>query len=117
MITPAPFVDFGSASHFAAGDQHDIVLQPAAFQVLDKGGYGVVEGCTDSLHSVSHVQVVSIGMHVPYACVASVNGDETTAYLTEAPGQAEQGANRARLGRVITGPPTRHLSPIVGGDM
>ena len=113
MVASATFVDSRCASHFTAADKEDLVLKTSGLCILDKGGYGVIEGASDGVHSVHHVEVIAIGMHVPNTDVAGVNGDKSASGFTQPAGGEEKFSNGGGLSVVVSGSATIDFVPCI----
>ena len=88
-VVAAPLgVDPRGPAHLAAGDQQDLLVEPAGVQVLDEGREGVVEGRAHVAHPLDHRRVVLVGVHVPDE--VGRHRDEAAAALAEPAGQEQQ---------------------------
>ena len=88
VVPSTSLVDLGSASHFTTGDEHDLVLQSTGFEIADKSCHGMVEGGTNSLHSIGHVEIVAVRVHVP---------DGNGKFLMTIPLSSAEGSKASRI--------------------
>lgn len=61
----------------------------------------MIEALPDRVHTVLHVEIISVGVHVPDAGVACVDGDVAGVGLAQPPGLQQQLADRAGLCVVV----------------
>lgn len=113
VVTPSPLVNLWGASHFPGGDKKDFILEALSLNVLNEGSDGMVEGVADCLHPIDHVQVVLIGVHIPYAIVTGVDGDKATTRLTKPPSKEQELAQGFCMASVVPPFAAIDLAPVV----
>ena len=80
------------------------ICQPEAarLDVFDERGYGVIEGAPNRVHTIDHVEVVPVRVHVPDAGVTRVDGHESAAGLAQSPREQQQLADTGGVCVVVT---------------
>ena len=71
----------------------------------------MIEALTNRFHAISHVQVIAVRMHIPYACVACVDGHVSATGFTQASSLQQQFADGVRLRVVHAGFAAVYLVP------